>query len=78
MKQSKLINRFLTVVALTLSSFMAYAQIDPGGDPGGTPSGWVPIDGGLAALLAAGIGYGAKKAYDYRTKRQKSSSNKMD
>jgi hypothetical protein len=79
MKQSKLINRLLTVVALSLTSLIAFAQINPGDDdPGGTPQGWVPIDGGIAALLAVGIGYGAKKAYDYRSKRQANSSNKMD
>jgi hypothetical protein len=42
----------------------------PGGgnDPGdgGPLGGAVPVDGGLALLLAAGAGYGAKKAYDYR------------
>ena len=30
----------------------------------------VPIDGGLSLLLAAGIGYGAKKAYDARKKQK--------
>ena len=43
---------------------------DPGEDPGGAGGG-VPIDGGLALLLAAGAGYGAKKAYDYRKKNKK-------
>lgn len=40
-----------------------------GGNPGGAPTGpvgAVPVDGGLSLLLAAGLGYGAKKAYDYR------------
>jgi hypothetical protein len=36
---------------------------DPGGDPD------VPIDGGLSLLLAAGVGYVAKKGYDSRKKR---------
>jgi hypothetical protein len=32
----------------------------------------------LAALLAAGVGYGAKKAYEYRSKKQKIAKNKME
>lgn len=44
---------------------------DPGG-PQGPPGGGVPVDGGLVFLLAAGAGYGAKKAYDYRKKKKDS------
>lgn len=53
-----------------------------GGNPGGTnlgggggtgggggPTGAVPVDGGLSLLLAAGLGYGARKAYQYRTNK---------
>ncbi len=44
-----------------------------GGDPGGNdPGGGVPVDGGLVLLLAAGAGYGTKKAYDYRKNKVKS------
>jgi hypothetical protein len=39
-------------------------------DPGGPQSGAVPLDAGLTILLAAGAGYGAKKAYDYRKKKK--------
>ena len=38
----------------------AAANTDPGGNPD------VPIDGGIAFLLAAGAAYGVKKARDYR------------
>ena len=41
-----------------------------GGNPGGTggaPAGAVPVDGGLTLLLAAGLGYGARKAYQNRS-----------
>jgi hypothetical protein len=38
----------------------------PGGDPG-----LIPVDGGLAFLVAAGLGYGAKKAYDFKRGIQK-------
>ena len=37
-------------------------------DPGGNPD--VPIDGGLSLLLAAGVGYGAKKVHDARKKKK--------
>jgi hypothetical protein len=45
------------------------AQNNPG-DPGGDP-GLIPVDGGLAFLVAAGLGYGAKKAYDFKRGIQK-------
>jgi len=32
----------------------------------------VPIDGGLSLLVAAGVGYGAKKLKDARSKKQTS------
>ena len=41
------------------------AQGDPGCDPL-DPS--CPIDGGLSLLIAAGIGIGAKKAYEKKKK----------
>jgi len=41
---------------------------DPGGDPGGGGTTNVPIDGGLTLLIAAGIGYAAKKGYDRHKK----------
>ena len=42
----------------------------PGGGGGGEPCCWpapctcIPIDGGIGFLIAAGIVYGCKKAYD--------------
>ena len=39
----------------------------PDGDPGGDPD-LIPIDGGLGFLLAAGVGYGVKKARDMKKK----------
>lgn len=55
---------------LLISSVSAIAQPDatdldnPGVDPD-----LIPIDGGLGFLLAAGVGYGVKKARDYRKKK---------
>lgn len=42
-----------------------FAQGTPTG-PGCWPPPCVPIDGGISLLIAAGIGLGAKKAYDAR------------
>lgn len=60
----------LTTAMLTAFSFIMYiptvlAQLpdDPGVDPDE-----IPIDGGLSLLIAAGVAYGAKKAYDKRKK----------
>jgi hypothetical protein len=83
MKQSIFLKRISLFIIFIFVSVFVIAQDDPGGpggpgDPGGTPQGWVPIDGGLAALLAAGVGYGAKKAYEYRSKKQKIAKNKME
>ena len=40
-----------------------------GGNPGGNPPvGAVPVDGGLSLLLLAGVGYGARKTYQHRSK----------
>lgn len=52
--------RLCLLTAGMLSSVMVMAQQNPP-NPGG-----VPIDGGLSFLLAAGVGYGAKKVYDAR------------
>ncbi|MES2431392.1 MAG: hypothetical protein V4556_10665 [Bacteroidota bacterium] len=41
----------------------ANAQADPGEDPD------APIDGGISLLVAAGVGYGVKKARDNRKAR---------
>lgn len=62
----------LTTAVLTVVSLMMYlpsvlAQLpNPGGDPDE-----IPIDGGLSLLIAAGVAYGAKKAYDKRKKGPK-------
>lgn len=64
--------------ALALAFFLfacnifTFAQCDDPDDPG-TPNGCdptdiddVPIDGGASVLIAAGVAYGLKKAYDKR------------
>lgn len=64
-------NIFLITVLLIPS--LLHAQ--PGGVPG-SPDADVPIDGGLSLLVAAGIGYGAKKIREKRKKQQEEEQGK--
>jgi hypothetical protein len=68
------IYKIFILTSFLIMGIIANAQPDPGGDPGDQPppGGGVPVDGGLAILLATGVGYGAKKAYDYRKNKVKS------
>lgn len=38
-----------------------------GGDPDATP---IPFDGGLSLVIAAGVGFGVKKAYQARKQKK--------
>ena len=60
--RSKILS-ILPILVMLLMPMLVFAQPDPGGDPD------VPIDGGLSLLLAAGVGYVAKKGYDARKKK---------
>ena len=56
----------MVLLAIVIHPIKGTAQVsDPGCDPLDT---LCPIDGGLSLLIAAGIGLGAKKAYDKRKK----------
>lgn len=66
LKQIALMVCLLAMPALTMA-------LGPGGpsDPGCDPlDPACPIDGGLSLLIAAGVGLGAKKAYDSRKKNK--------
>lgn len=56
---------FLLVNVILPFSGISQAVSDPGCDP---LDPLCPIDGGLSLLIAAGIGLGAKKAYDKKKK----------
>ena len=43
---------------------------DPGNGGGNPDAGSVPIDGGLSLLLAAGVGYGAKKLRSHNKRKR--------
>lgn len=66
--KSLLTTAILTVVSLLMYVPSLLAQMP--GDPGTDPDE-IPIDGGLSLLIAAGVAYGAKKAYDKRKKEPK-------
>lgn len=65
MKIRTLIRFCLMIVVLSMPMLL-WAQGDPGDDP--DPA--VPFDGGLSLLIAAGVGYAAKKGYDKRKKNR--------
>lgn len=66
---AKKIRTLLAVLAFSCVCTITYAQ-GPPGDPGDDPGGGttIPIDGGLGLLIAAGVGFAAKKGYDKRKK----------
>lgn len=54
--------KYLLISVFILSSMLAMSrQINDPGLPGEDPD--VPVDGGIAILLAAGVVYGLKKIY---------------
>lgn len=69
MKLKTLLTAVILVCAICYAPSLM-AQPDPGGDPD------VPIDGGVSLLIAAGVAYGAKKAYDKRKKNQEEQESK--
>jgi hypothetical protein len=59
------------VAAFLIFTSVCFAQdgSDPGGGGTGNPDDTnTPFDGGVCLLVAAGIGYGVKKAYDAKRK----------
>lgn len=73
-------NKKLIACVIIILSFcmpmIGFAQGGPG-DPGCDPlDPACPIDGGLSLLIAAGIGLGAKKAYNSRKEKLEAQSLK--
>lgn len=60
----KSIFKTIAVVAIMLSPYIVQAQPPDGPSDPDTPS--APLDGGLSLLIAAGVGYGAKKAHQLK------------
>ena len=71
----KVVFRRLVIVSIVVAGFistyddtLAAGPPGPPGGGGGGPPCWpapcIPIDGGIGFLLAAGLAYGGKKAYN--------------
>jgi len=65
--------RLITFLVLVIGiAALSYGQAGPpltGPGPGGCfPPPCIPIDGGLSLLIAAGVGFAGKKAYDHHMK----------
>ncbi len=58
------ISSFCLVLFSLVPEFCSAQLGDPGDDPD------APIDGGVSLLVAAGVGYGIKKARDSRKKNK--------
>jgi hypothetical protein len=59
-----ILKSFILLAAMVVP-FLALSQGSGAPDPS---DAYVPVDGGVSLLLAAGIGYGAKKAINARKK----------
>lgn len=61
----------LLVITVIPSMYVLAGPSAPGGDIG------APIDGGISLLVAAGIGYGAKKVHAARKKAKQGDENSI-
>ena len=61
-------NNHTLLIALIAIFFLLPIYTFAQGDPEA-----VPIDGGISLLIAAGVGYGLKKAYHHNNHKRKSS-----
>ena len=74
------LKRMSLLLILVLFFTAPFAQGPGDGGLDENPDGGsVPIDGGLSLVIAAGVGYGAKKLRDYnKKKREEGELTKMD
>jgi len=66
MKRFSTMTLALSFLVVFLIFFPVFANADPGGGGCDPLNPGCPIDGGLIALLAIGVGYGIKKYYDFK------------
>jgi hypothetical protein len=72
MKLRNVLSVALTTIAVLSLPSIVFASANPGCDPADP---LCPIDGGVSLLIAAGIGIGARKAYQERNKAKGLSTN---
>jgi len=64
---------FCATLLLTPVCFLNLPLLAQPAGPGGDPDAEIPIDGGIGLLIAAGVAYGAKRAYDNKKKEKERS-----
>ncbi|MFN4234709.1 MAG: PID-CTERM protein-sorting domain-containing protein [Bacteroidia bacterium] len=69
MKSTNLL-KVVFVLSIILIAEKALSMAPPPPPPPAAGGPVVPIDGGIGLLLAAGVGYGAKKYYDLKKKNK--------
>ncbi len=66
-----LFKTMMLCLTLTLVGYTPSFATDPDPDPWADPdTNDVPVDGGLSLFIAAGVGYGIKKAKDLKKRNQ--------
>jgi hypothetical protein len=61
--------KIVTILSFMIAFMLPLALMAQPGNPGPDPDPQVPIDGGLSLLVAAGIGYAAKRAHDKKKEK---------
>lgn len=56
--------KIIAICSFMIAFILPLGLMAQPGDPGPDPDPQVPIDGGLSLLVAAGVGYAAKRAHD--------------
>lgn len=69
MKSNSLL-KVLFAFSILLAAEKAFSMAPPPPPPPAAGGPQVPIDGGVSLLIAAGVGYGAKKYYDKQKKNK--------
>lgn len=79
MNPNQIFSALLIIAVFIFLPIIGYTQVDPppfeGCPDPGVPC---PIDGGVSLLIAAGIGIGAKKAYQERNKKKAVAENAVN
>lgn len=72
--KSKSLLKVLFALSIIFFAEKALSMAPPPPPPPAAGGPVVPIDGGISLLVAAGVGYGAKKYYDKQMKNKEEKS----